>query len=36
VYRDYMNRQRYFSDDLGWNVSVRLNFEFWFRTETNV
>ncbi len=28
IYRDYMNRQRYFSDDLGWNVSVRLNFEF--------
>ena len=28
VYRDYMNRQRYFADDLGWNVSVRLGFEF--------
>lgn len=28
VYRNYMNRQRYFSNDLGWNVSVRLNFEF--------
>ncbi len=27
-YRDYMNRQRYFADDLGWNVSTRLNFEF--------
>jgi iron complex outermembrane receptor protein len=27
-YRDYLNRQRYFADDLGWNVSMRLNFEF--------
>ncbi|MFT5020135.1 MAG: iron complex outermembrane receptor protein [Polaribacter sp.] len=28
VYRDYLNRQRYFADDLGWNVNVRLNLSF--------
>ena len=28
VYRDYLNRQRYFADDLGWNLNLRLNFEF--------
>lgn len=27
-YRDYLNRQRYFSDDLGWNVSLQLGFTF--------
>ena len=28
VYRDYLNRQRYFADDLSWNVNVRLNLSF--------
>jgi len=28
VYRDYLDRQRYFADDVGWNVNVRLNFSF--------
>jgi iron complex outermembrane receptor protein len=27
-YRDYMNRQRYFADDLGINVMLRLSYEF--------
>ena len=28
VYRDYLNRQRYFADDLGINVSVRVGYDF--------
>ena len=28
VYQDYLNRQRYFADDLGWNVNVRLGLDF--------
>ncbi len=27
-YRDYLNRQRYFADDLGWSVTAGFNFEF--------
>ncbi len=27
-YRDYLNRQRYFADDLGWSVSVGVNVKF--------
>lgn len=27
-YRDYLNRQRYFADDLGWNLSIRMNVSF--------
>ncbi|MBI1288506.1 MAG: TonB-dependent receptor [Flavobacteriales bacterium] len=27
-YRDYLNRQRYFSDDLGWNVSAQIGVTF--------
>jgi iron complex outermembrane receptor protein len=27
-YRDYLNRQRYFADDLGWNVSMRFGLTF--------
>ncbi len=28
VYRDYLNRQRYFADDLGINVSLRVGYNF--------
>ena len=28
VYRDYLNRQRYFADDLGINFQVRLGYKF--------
>lgn len=28
VYRDYLNRQRYFADDLGWNLSLRVGCVF--------
>ncbi len=28
AYRDYLNRQRYFSDELGRNISFRVNWEF--------
>ena len=28
VYRDYLNRQRYFADDLGINVSLRMTLNF--------
>ena len=28
TYRDYLNRQRYFANDLGWNLSVRVNYLF--------
>jgi iron complex outermembrane receptor protein len=28
AYRDYLNRQRYFSDDLGRNISLGLNYKF--------
>lgn len=27
-YRDYLNRQRYFADDLGWNLNLRLGLSF--------
>ena len=27
-YRDYLNRQRYFADDLGWNVNLRIGCSF--------
>lgn len=27
-YRDYLNRQRYFADDLGINVILRINYDF--------
>ncbi|MGR3809311.1 TonB-dependent receptor [Jiulongibacter sp. NS-SX5] len=27
-YRDYMNRQRYFADELGRNISIRVQWEF--------
>ncbi|MFN0202730.1 MAG: TonB-dependent receptor [Bacteroidia bacterium] len=27
-YRDYLNRQRYFADEMGINVSVKVNYEF--------
>ena len=26
--RDYLNRQRYFADNLGWNISLRLGVKF--------
>ena len=28
VYRDYLNRQRYFADDMGINISVRVGYDF--------
>ena len=28
VYRDYLNRQRYFADDPGWNVNIRFGLTF--------
>jgi iron complex outermembrane receptor protein len=28
VYRDYLNRQRYFSDELGRNFNLRINYKF--------
>ena len=28
VYRDYLNRQRYFSEELGRNINLRLNYKF--------
>ncbi len=28
AYRDYLNRFRYFTDEMGWNVVVRLKYEF--------
>ena len=28
TYREYLNRQRYFADDLGRNVTVGVNIEF--------
>jgi iron complex outermembrane receptor protein len=28
VYRDYLNRQRYFADDLGINISLRVGYNF--------
>ena len=28
VYRDYLNRQRYFADDLGINIQLRVGFKF--------
>jgi iron complex outermembrane recepter protein len=28
VYRDYLNRQRYFADELGRNVKFRMNYKF--------
>ncbi|MCF8277965.1 MAG: TonB-dependent receptor [Flavobacteriales bacterium] len=28
AYRDYMNRQRYFADETGWNVNLQLNCSF--------
>jgi len=28
TYRDYLNRQRYFADDLGRSITVGLNFKF--------
>ena len=28
VYRDYLNRQRYFADELGRNVKLRMNYKF--------
>jgi iron complex outermembrane receptor protein len=27
-YRDYLNRQRYFADDLGWNLNLQLGLTF--------
>jgi iron complex outermembrane receptor protein len=27
-YRDYLNRQRYFADELGRNISLGLNYKF--------
>jgi len=27
-YRDYLNRQRYFADDLGWNLNLRIGCSF--------
>ena len=28
VYRDYLNRFRYYSDELGWNLTFRLKYSF--------
>ncbi len=28
VYRDYLNRQRYFADDIGRNITIALNYTF--------
>ncbi len=28
VYRDYLNRQRYFADDLGINIQLRIGYYF--------
>ncbi len=28
AYRDYLNRQRYFSDDLGWSMTLGINYKF--------
>lgn len=28
VFRDYLNRQRYFADDLGWNLNMQFNLTF--------
>ena len=28
VYRDYLNRFRYYADELGWNLTFRLKYSF--------
>lgn len=28
IYRDYLNRQRYFADELGWNLNLRMGVVF--------
>ena len=28
-YRDYLNRQRYFADDIGLSITVGVNVKFW-------
>lgn len=28
VYRDYLNRQRYFADEIGWNLNLQLGWTF--------
>ena len=35
AYRDYMNRFRYFTDDLGRNWNVKLIIPFSFKQQTN-